>query len=168
MDKKTMKTKQQPVVLGDDATDVLSQAASFIQGLEGYAKYRYQCPAGKWTIGYGHVIQPVDRISEPLSLAAATALLKQDLAGMKRRLDQMVTVPLTVLQEIALLSFMFNVGPAAFYRSTLRQKLNRGLEEDVVSEFARWKRGGGRILPGLVKRRALEAQLFEEGILEEG
>jgi lysozyme len=147
-------------------TDVLTQAATFIQSLEGFARYRYQCPAKKWTIGYGHVIQPFDRFQEPLSQTEAKDLLIRDLAVMKRHLDKMVSVPLSVLQEIALLSFIFNVGPAAFFRSTLRQKLNRGLQLEVIAEFPRWKWGGGRILPGLVKRRALEADLFEAGFLD--
>ena len=153
------------------ADDILSQAAAFIKPFEGFMPTLYRCPGGKPTIGYGHVIKKNEQFPQVLREFEADCLLKQDLVAVKKRLDVMVEVPLTVPQEIALLSFLFNVGSTAFFRSTLRQKLNRGLHEDVVDEFARWKWAGGQIQRGLVRRRAHEAALYESGILaddEEG
>jgi len=60
----------------------------------------------------------------------------------------------------ALVSFAFNLGLGALQRSTLRMKVNRGEWDHVPAEFNKWVRGGGRMLPGLVKRRKEEAELF--------
>jgi lysozyme len=60
----------------------------------------------------------------------------------------------------ALVSFSFNVGLGSLQSSTLRMKYNRGEIEGAADEFLKWVRGGGRILPGLVKRRSDERSLF--------
>ena len=59
-----------------------------------------------------------------------------------------------------LIVFVFNVGAGAFQASTLRQNLNRGEYTDAADQFQRWVYGGGRILPGLVRRRHVERALF--------
>ena len=60
----------------------------------------------------------------------------------------------------SLASIIYNIGSGNFQRSTLRMKLNRGWYEDAANEFPKWRRAGGRILKGLVKRRAKERELF--------
>ena len=57
-------------------------------------------------------------------------------------------------------SLVYNIGTGNFQRSTLRMKLNRGYYEDAADEFPKWRKAGGRILKGLVRRRARERQLF--------
>lgn len=64
----------------------------------------------------------------------------------------------------ALVSFSFNVGLGNLQRSTLRMKINRGEYESAAEEFLKWTKAGGRILPGLVKRRQDEKSLFIRGI----
>jgi len=63
-------------------------------------------------------------------------------------------------QFSALVSLSFNIGSGAFNRSTLLRKLNLGKYDEVPYEMARWNKGGGKILPGLVKRRELEIALW--------
>ncbi|MAP24436.1 MAG: hypothetical protein CMM87_02760 [Rickettsiales bacterium] len=164
-----MTVNKEFVVLGDVNCDVLTQATKFILPFEGFRRYRYFCPAGLITIGYGHVIRPREKIEEPLSKEKAEKLLRRDLVRVKKQLDQLVEVELTILQEIALLSFIFNVGGMAFQRSTLRQKLNRDMHDEVVNEFYRWVKARGRKLQGLVRRRDAEAKLYAEGtLIDEG
>ena len=63
-------------------------------------------------------------------------------------------------QFSALVSFTFNVGAGALQRSTLRMKLNRGEYQNAAGEFPKWRMAGGRVLAGLVRRRAAERALF--------
>ena len=63
-------------------------------------------------------------------------------------------------QFSALVSFTFNVEAGALQRSTLRMKLNRGEYQNAADEFPKWRMAGGRILAGLVRRRAAERALF--------
>ncbi len=62
-----------------------------------------------------------------------------------------------------LVSFAFNLGVGALQRSTLRSKINRGEDEFIQQEFERWVYARGRIIPGLVRRRRLEAQIYSRG-----
>lgn len=71
-----------------------------------------------------------------------------------------IKVELKQNQFDALVSFTFNVGPAALQRSTLRQKVNRNEHEEGKEEFLRWIYAGGKVIPGLVKRRRVEAEMF--------
>lgn len=126
---------------------------------EGCKLKAYLCPAGVWTIGYGATlgVQPGDVISQ----GRAEGLLRDDLAARGPQVEKRVSVPLTQNQFDALVSFVYNVGVAAFHGSTLRAHLNLGDYAGAAAEFPRWNMAGGRILPGLVVRRADERALFE-------
>ena len=71
-----------------------------------------------------------------------------------------IKTALTENQFSALVSFTFNLGAGALQRSTLRMKLNRGEVQGAADEFPKWLIAGGRILAGLVRRRAAERALF--------
>jgi len=134
-------------------------AVALVKKFEGLYLTAYHCPAGVLTIGYGHTgpdVQDGLRITEE----RAEDLLEADLAKAAADVDRLVRVPLTDEQRGALSSFVFNVGAAAFGKSTLLRKLNGGDYASVPAELARWTKGGGRVLPGLVKRRAAEGVLF--------
>lgn len=77
---------------------------------------------------------------------------------------ELITVPLTQGQLDALVSFTYNLGRGSLYRSTLRRKLNAGDYCGAASEFPKWNKAGGRVLKGLVKRRAQEQALFNQGL----
>jgi GH24 family phage-related lysozyme (muramidase) len=114
------------------------------------------------TIGSGHVITRADAIKfkDGISKPIALALLSLDAAIAERAVQRAIKVPLSQAQFDALVSFTFNLGGGALYRSTLRQVINRGDMEAAPAQFRKWVWAGGRKLPGLIRRRAEEARIF--------
>ena len=135
-----------------------------IKGFEGFSSEPYLCPAKVWTVGYGATRSstggPVGPDMEPISEAEAEDLPIRDLESSEGWVHRLVKKALTENQFSALTSFTFNVGCGALQRSTLRMKLNRGEYQGAADEFPKWRRAGGRILAGLVRRRAAERALF--------
>lgn len=113
-----------------------------------------------WTIGYGHTkgVKPGMKIAENW----AEELLRDDLAEFEAAVNGLVTVRLCQHQFDALASLVFNIGGTAFRDSTLLRKLNAGDYAGAAAQFERWVHGGGKILPGLVRRRAAERVMFED------
>lgn len=117
------------------------------------------CPAGKPTIGFGHVVLPSESFPKPITLDQARALLAADVAYVARYLND--TLPgLNQHQFDALVSFVFNVGIGAFRTSTLRRRIFVDDFAGAASEFSRWNKAGGKILAGLIRRRNAERALF--------
>lgn len=139
-------------------------AIQMVAQFEGYRAEAYLCPARVWTIGYGTTRwgngQPVTKGDGPVTEEAARRLLRNDLADAARAVDTLVDTELTEHQRAALISFVHNCGRGAFARSTLLMHVNAGRMDSAAAEFPRWNMGGGRVLPGLVRRRAAEARLF--------
>lgn len=127
---------------------------------------RYLCPAGWWTIGCGAVRGLDGRLvtvgTSPVGEAEAGTLLRRDVAVAvaERAVLRLIAVPLGDRRFDALVSFTFNLGAGALQRSALRRKVNREAHADVPAEFRRWVWGGGRKLPGLVRRREAEAVMY--------
>ena len=90
-------------------------------------------------------------------------ILKNDLNRFERGVGRLITEPLNQNQFDALVCFSFNVGLGNLQASTLRRKLNRGDIEGAGNEFLKWRKAGGRVLNGLVKRRKDERTLFLDG-----
>ena len=137
----------------------LSQSGlNLIKSHEGLRTTAYQDPVGVWTIGYGHTgtAKPGQKITE----AQAEQLLRQDVGWAQDAVRKNVKVPLTQGQFDALVSFTFNLGAGALGRSTLLKKLNAGDYAGAQAEFGKFVHAGGRVLPGLVRRRNEEAQMF--------
>lgn len=132
-----------------------------IKKFEGFRSKAYVCPAGYKTIGYGHVITNDDKNHEEIvSQEQADTLLLNDLELAENSVLRNIKVSLTQWQFDALVSFTFNLGAAALQRSTLKQKINR-LEHDLVpKELMRWVYVGGKVMPGLLRRRIAEANLY--------
>lgn len=123
----------------------------------------YQDIAGKWTIGWGHLIKPEESYlldAAGITADQATTLLRADLAIAERAVNDLVTVPIAGNQYDALVSFVFNVGVTAFANSTLLRKLNAGDVDGAANEFPRWIYAGGKESAGLLARRAQEQSLF--------
>lgn len=135
-----------------------SAGLDIIKESEGLELKAYICPAGVWTIGYGHTkdVKPGDVLTEE----QAENLLIDDLKIYEGYVRKYVNVDLNKNQFSALVSFVYNIGPLNFKNSTLRRKLNKKLFAEAANEFSRWNKAGGKILPGLVKRRAKEKALF--------
>lgn len=134
-------------------------ASDFVKQWEGRELKAYQCSAGKWTIGYGHVngVQEGDEISP----AEAEQLLVEDLTAISDDLNRLVNVGVTEGQYIALLSLAFNIGATALKKSTLLFHLNHGRYHEAAEEFDKWIYAGGKVSEGLKRRRAAERELFE-------
>lgn len=124
----------------------------------------YLCPAGVWTIGYGHTgdVQRGQRITEH----QADVILAHDLEVFERGVEELTRgVTLNENEFSALVSFAFNVGLGALEKSTLLKLLRaRALPFAVAAEFKKWVHANGKVLPGLEKRRASEAVLFLEPV----
>lgn len=129
-----------------------------IKAFEGFSATKYLCPAGYWTIGFGHLVS--ENEAAVVTVEEAESLLREDVRLAERAVARLVTVPLSSNQFSALVSFTFNLGAGALQRSTLRAMLNREEYEDAEGQFQYWVYGGGRKLPGLVRRRAAEQLLF--------
>lgn len=136
-----------------------SAGLGLIRRFESFSPTVYLCPAGKRTIGYGHVIRDSNLLYSRLSREQAEALLIEDLAPVEIYLSA-VFPNLNQNQFDALASFCFNVGLGAFEKSTLFSRLKAGDLVGAASQLPRWVHANGQALPGLVKRRAAERELF--------
>lgn len=116
----------------------------------------YICPAGYPTIGYGHLCDPKH---PPITEAEAEVYLARDLqtalAATLRYCPVLATEPEGRLA--AIVDFTFNLGAGRLQTSTLRRRVNQRDWTAAASELHRWVYGGGKVLPGLVARRAAEA-----------
>jgi lysozyme len=143
---------------------------SLIKQFEGFSPVPYVCPAGVLTIGYGHTREDVDgdtmerwaKSGRHMSEHEADIILSRDLENDEEWVDRLAP-GISDAQFSALVSFCFNVGPAALARSTLLKFVQQGLWQDAADQFDKWVYGGGKVLPGLVKRRAAEKALFLSG-----
>lgn len=140
----------------------LSEAGlRLIRESEGFRTHAYPDSGGIWTIGYGHTrgVRQGDCCDEE----TATRWLLEDVAVAEAAVARQIAVPLSQGPFDALVDFVFNLGEGALRGSTLRRKLNAGDHDGAAAEFPRWCHAGSQVLPGLVKRRAREKQLFEGG-----
>ena len=155
---------------------------------EGKRNKCYLCPAHIWTIGIGSVPYqeqiklPMARTPELLAKGPVPmirkefplkpednrfwsdeevfALLEKDLVRFEAGVLRLCPTGLTQPRFDALVSFAFNAGLGNLQRSTIRMKHNRGDYEGAADAFMMWTKGGGRELPGLVKRRKDERALY--------
>lgn len=130
-----------------------------IKQFEGFKPEPYVCSGGYLTIGYGHKLLPSDNY-KTINIEKAGVILENDLRRVERAVIKYIDSNINDDQFAALVSFTFNLGPAALQRSTLRQKINYGLYDEIEQEFLKWVYAGGRKLVGLVKRRRVESDLF--------
>lgn len=125
---------------------------------EGLKLKAYLCPAGVWTIGYGHTynVKKGDVIDEK----QAERFLVSDLIVAETEISRL-GLDLNQNQFDALVSFVFNVGGGNFRSSTLLKKLGNNPDDpDIERQFKRWVYAGNEVLPGLVRRRNDEAELY--------
>lgn len=138
-----------------------AEGRALITHFEGEKLASYLCPAKVWTIGVGHTgpdVKPGMTITRPRS----QELLAADLARFEAAVNRLA--PKTTQAQLdALVSFSFNVGEAALARSTLLRLHNAGDYAGAAQQFALWNKAGGKVLPGLMARRAAEATLYRTG-----
>ena len=155
---------------------------------EGFRNRPYLCPAHIWTIGYGHVLyqeqirlpmaRPPGKTKEDIPMIRSEYPLKPEdnRVWSKEEINELFRVDVGtfergVLRLIpgvvgrqgsfdALVSFAFNAGLGNLQRSQIRMRANRGDWEGAAESFRQWTKGGGKVLPGLVRRREAEIALF--------
>ena len=152
---------------------------------EGFRSRPYLCPAHIWTIGYGHVLYqeqirlPVVRVEgkeTPMIRKEMPLKPEDNRVWTKTEIDELFrtdvrTFERGVLRLVpgvvgrqgsfdALVCLAYNIGSGNLQRSTIRMRANRGDWEGAAEAFRVWTKGGGKVLPGLVKRREAEIALF--------
>ena len=135
-----------------------------IQQSEGYSASVYRCPADRWTIGYGSTWDihgaAIKKDQPDITKDEGEALLRRELAHVENSVRTLIKVPLNENQFSAVCSLAYNIGTGNLQSSTLRSKLNRMDYSGASDEFPKWRRASGKIMRGLVKRRAIEQELF--------
>lgn len=120
----------------------------------------YRCPANVKTIYAGLTRGVTDGMV--ITEEQGEKMLRKELNTFEDAVERLVVVPLNQNEFDACTLLSFNIGVGAFQKSTLLKLLNQGKREAAAAQFMRWVNGGGKKLPGLVKRRAAEAALFCE------
>jgi lysozyme len=137
---------------------VSNNGINLIKRFEGLELKAYKDSVGILTIGYGHT--HAVKAGDVITGEQAHAFLREDLQVAEMTINTNVKVKLTQGQFDALASFVFNLGSGNFVKSTLIRKLNAGDYAGAADEFGKWVNAGGKKLPGLVKRRAAEREVF--------
>ena len=129
-----------------------------IKHFEGCELKAYKCPAGVWTIGYGHTkgVEPGDEWSED----HANHMLEVELEEYEGYVSKYVTAPLGQNQFDALVSWTYNLGGGNLSASTMLKVLNAGEYDEVPNQMLRWNKAGGKVLEGLTRRRQAEGDMF--------
>src|SRR5690606_33771714 len=137
-------------------------AAPLVMKWEGVRYPVYLDPVGIPTVCYGHT-GPEVRMGDTYTAAQCEALLKEDMAEANAAVNRCLPMPKLVQIEAALTSAVFNIGPSVVCSSTLRRKALANDWPAACAELDKWKFAGGRVLRGLVNRRADERYLCETG-----
>ena len=133
-------------------------AYELIKQFEGLRLEAYLCPAGIWTIGYGHTsgVSP----NSFITIQEADEYLHRDVATIEMQLNKL-NLSLRQCQWDAIVSFVFNVGIGNFKASTLLAKIRINPEDNsIMDEFLRWVYANGKVMRGLQKRRLTEMKLY--------
>ncbi len=146
--------------------DAAAIAAVIARRFEGLYLGPYMCPAGVPTIGFGATYYEdgtsVTLQDKPITPARAEALLEFHLR--KVYLPQVLRLCPGIMADAhrtaSILDLTFNIGGSALKSSTLRKRINAQAWDDVPAQFRKWTRGGGRVLPGLVRRREAEIAIL--------
>ena len=139
---------------------------ALIREFEGCELEAYRDAVGVWTVGYGHTAAAGEPRPAPgmrITQEEAEAILRRDLGQYERAVAKATVVPLTQSQFDAMVSLCFNIGPAAFKRSSVCRFVNEGQPDRAADAFLMWNRAGGRELRGLTRRREAERALFKAG-----
>lgn len=133
-------------------------AYELIKQFEGLRLEAYLCPAGIWTIGYGHTsgVSP----NSFITIQEADEYLHRDVAAIEMQLNKL-NLSLRQCQWDAIVSFVFNVGIGNFKASTLLAKIRINPDDNsIMDEFLRWVYANGKVMRGLQKRRLTEMKLY--------
>jgi len=129
-----------------------------IKSHEGFKKKAYKCPAGVWTIGFGSTVGVTEGMV--ITEQKAIEMLQKHLVSVENDLTNL-KLAINQNQFDALVSFIYNIGIGAFRKSGILRTIRANANSPVIrTQFSEWVNGGGKILPGLVRRRADESTLY--------
>lgn len=134
-----------------------------VKSFEGKRLAAYDDGVGVWTIGFGTTIYPNGvkvKKGDKCTELQAEQYLRNDLIRFENAVNESVKVPINQNQFDALVSLTYNIGASAFKNSTLLRKLNAGDKKGAADQFDVWNKAGGKVMKGLVNRRASEKALF--------
>jgi lysozyme len=145
--------------------NISKEGIDFICQFEGFRSQPYQDSVGVWTIGYGTTMYPnglrVTQNDREITEDEGKTYLQHHIEH--RVIHAITELPVTLKQNQidALCSFIYNLGIGSFERSTLRKDIIQGADKaKIKADFGMWVKAGGNILPGLIKRRNAEADLY--------
>ena len=135
-----------------------------VKEFEGFEARAYKCPAGVWTIGYGTTaaagvgIVPVDGMT--ISKAKAEGYLHAAMSKFANSISMDIVEPINENEFGAFVSLAYNIGSGAFKKSSALRHFNAGDKAAAADAMLLWNKAGGKVLAGLVRRRAAERALF--------
>lgn len=146
-------------------TDAVTTAVKLVKEFEGFYSKPYSCPAGVPTIGYGSIAYPdgtrVTLNDPPITEERAKAIMMIELRGCMTAVLRASPVLMQYPEALgAMIDFTYNLGAGRYRASTLRRRIDAEDWDGARVEVMRWVRGGGKVLKGLVRRRAAEALLL--------
>jgi lysozyme len=147
-------------------SNISQNGIELIAQFEGFRSKPYLCPAKVPTIGYGTTIYPgtkqkVTLQDPPITRELAIHILREDVKHYAHAVDNMTVDTISQNQFDALSSFAYNLGTEALRKSTLLKKVNiNPNDKSIAKEFAKWINAAGKPLPGLIKRRQAESNLY--------
>jgi len=139
---------------------------ALLKKFEGCKLTAYRCPANVCTIGYGHTTSagaPPVKDGMTITQQQADDILSCDLVKFETAVHNMVHQPLNQHQFDVLVDFAYNAGIGNLQSSTLLKKVNAAKFDEVPAELMKWNKGGGKVLPGLVRRRQAESAWWVSG-----
>lgn len=139
--------------------NISKNGVDLIKQFEGLKLNAYKCPAGIWTIGWGHTGKDVFK-GLKINEKEAQIFLLNDLKIHASYIEKLTKVPLNQNQFDALVSFEYNIGYSAFKNSTLLKLLNQKKYNLAADEFDKWIYANKKKLNGLINRRKKEKELF--------
>lgn len=129
-----------------------------IRQFEGCRLTAYQDVVGVWTIGWGHTGDVT--ANQTITQDEADSLLQTDVDNFAEKLEKLLDFDVPQCCFDAMTCFAYNVGLENFRTSTLRKLVNDRDYHEAAGQFIRWNKAGGKVLPGLTRRRLAEASLF--------
>lgn len=131
-----------------------------IKKYEGFSSQAYKCPAGVWTVGWGHTGRDINK-DTILTREEAELMLKKDVANLQEQILFLLDDKPTANELDALTSLCYNVGLGAFKKSRLLKRINLKENGELISkEWIEFNKVNGKVVKGLLRRRAEEICLY--------
>lgn len=131
-----------------------------IKKYEGFSSQAYKCPAGVWTVGWGHTGRDINK-DTILLREEAELMLQKDVANLQEQILFLLDDKPSMNELDALTSLCYNIGVGAFKKSRLLKRINLKENGELISkEWIEFNKVNGKVVKGLLRRRAEEICLY--------